>query len=123
MPNELITIVSGLPRSGTSLMMQIIKAGGLPALTDEVRAEDEDNPRGYLEFERVKKLRQDQAWLNDARGKAVKMVHLLLYDLPQDRQYQVVFMRRDLREVLASQKRMLVRQQKAGAKLSDEQVI
>jgi LPS sulfotransferase NodH len=117
-----VTIVSGLPRSGTSLMMQMLSAGGIPALTDQVRAADEDNPRGYLEFERVKQIRQDKSWLNDATGKVVKMVHLLLYDLPQDRPYRVVFMRRNLDEVLASQRKMLARQGKAGAQIPEDQL-
>ena len=117
-----VTIVSGLPRSGTSLMMQMLSAGGIPALTDQIRAADEDNPRGYLEFERVKQIKQDTSWLNDASGKVVKMVHLLLYDLPQDRAYRVVFMRRSLDEVLASQRKMLARQGKAGAQLPEEQL-
>jgi hypothetical protein len=119
----MITIVSGLPRSGTSLMMQMIQAGGIPALTDAQRAADEDNPRGYLEFEAVKKTRQDPSWLSSADGKVVKMVHLLLYDLPTDREYRVVFTRRNLQEVLASQRKMLQRQGKAGAAMNDEQLI
>jgi len=117
-----VTIVSGLPRSGTSLMMQMLSAGGIPPLTDEIRAADEDNPRGYLEFERVKQIKQDKSWLDEAAGKAVKMVHLLLYDLPQGRPYRVVFMRRNLDEVLASQRKMLTRQGKAGAQLPEEQL-
>jgi len=117
-----VTIVSGLPRSGTSLMMQMLSAGGIPPLTDEIRVADEDNPRGYLEFERVKQIRQDKSWLDEAAGRVVKMVHLLLYDLPQDRPYRVVFMRRNLDEVLASQRKMLTRQGKAGAQLPEEQL-
>jgi hypothetical protein len=119
----MITIVSGLPRSGTSLMMQMIQAGGIPALTDAQRAADEDNPRGYLEFEAVKKTKQDATWLNGADGKVVKMVHLLLYDLPADREYRVVFIRRNLKEVLASQRKMLQRQGKPGAAIGDEQLM
>ena len=99
-------------------MMQMLRAGGIPALTDEVRAADEDNPRGYLEFERVKRIKQDTAWLDEAAGKVVKMVHLLLYDLPPDRPYRIVFMRRDLDEVLASQRKMLDRQGKQGAAIA-----
>src|SRR5687767_12088310 len=117
-----VTVVSGLPRSGTSLMMQMISAGGIPALTDEVRTADEDNPRGYLEFERVKRIKQDTSWLDEARGKVVKMVHLLLYDLPLDRPYRVVFMRRNLDEVLASQRKMLERQGKQGAQIPEAQL-
>jgi len=117
-----ITIVSGLPRSGTSLMMQMLVAGGIPALTDQIRTADEDNPRGYFEFEAVKRTKHDPSWLGGADGKVVKMVHLLLYDLPQDRQYRVLFMRRNIREVLASQRKMLQRQGKPGAALPDEQL-
>jgi hypothetical protein len=119
-PDAVITVVSGLPRSGTSLMMQMLAAGGLPVLTDHVRAADDDNPRGYLEFERAKQIQRDADWLDDARGKVVKLVHLLLLDLPLDRQYRVIFMRRDLREVLASQRRMLQRHGRTGAQLTDE---
>jgi hypothetical protein len=109
---QAVTIVSGLPRSGTSMMMQILEAGGIPILTDEVRRADEDNPRGYYEFEAVKKVREDPAWVEGARGKAVKMVYRLLYDLPGGQEYRVVFMRRSLEEVLASQQEMLQRQGK-----------
>lgn len=112
-----ITVVSGLPRSGTSLMMQMIHAGGLQPVTDQIREPDADNPKGYLEFERVKQIRTDKSWLPDARGKVVKMVHLLLLDLPPDHDYRVVFMRRRPDEVLASQSKMLERQGKSGAAL------
>ena len=95
MDHSFITIVSGLPRSGTSMMMQAINAGGMDALTDNIRKKDEDNPRGYYEFEPVKKTKQDASWLADARGKVVKMVYRLLYDLPAEGyEYRVVFMRR-----------------------------
>jgi hypothetical protein len=119
-----VTIVSGLPRSGTSLMMQMLDAGGLAVLSDHVRAADEDNPRGYYEFEPVKRTKRDPSWLDHAGGRVVKMVHLLLYDLPVDesRRYRVILMRRDLGEVIASQKRMLDRTGAAGAKLSDDQL-
>lgn len=123
MDPSVISIVSGLPRSGTSLMMQMLAAGGIPPMTDNQRTADEDNPRGYLEFEAVKKTKQDAAWLNDAPGKVVKMVHLLLYDLPPDRKYKVVFMRRDLTEVVASQRKMLQRHNKPGAAVPDAQLI
>ena len=79
-----VIVVSGLPRSGTSLMMQMLRAGGLPVLSDDQRAPDEDNPRGYLELERIKNLRTDQRWLDEAPGKAVKIIHLLLMELPFD---------------------------------------
>ena len=104
-----LTIVSGLPRSGTSLMMKMLEAGGLPVLVDNVREADVDNPRGYYEFEPVKALKSDASWVAPALGKAVKMVYLLLMDLPSDQDYRVVFMRRNLDEVLASQKAMLDR--------------
>jgi hypothetical protein len=117
-----ITVVSGLPRSGTSLMMQMLAAGGLPALTDAVRTPDESNPRGYLEFEPVKRLRTDQSWLEQARGHAVKIIHLLLRELPTDGRfaYRVIFMKRPIEEVLASQRVMLERQ---GKKSADESVL
>lgn len=114
-----VTIVSGLPRSGTSVMMQMLHAGGLAALADGERAADIDNPRGYFEFERVKQIKTDKAWINDAVGKVVKMVHLLLLDLPAEYEYRVVLMRRDLDEVLASQKKMLERSGRAGGQLPE----
>ena len=104
-----LTIVSGLPRSGTSLMMKMLEAGGMPVLVDNVREADVDNPRGYYEFEPVKQTKADAGWVADAAGKAVKMVYLLLLDLPPDYDYRVIFMRRTLDEVLASQKAMLER--------------
>jgi hypothetical protein len=107
--NSEIIVVSGLPRSGTSLMMQLLHRGGIETLTDHIRAADPDNPRGYFEFERVKKVKGDTAWLPDARGKVVKMVSQLLYDLPPTERYRVVFMERDMDEVLDSQEKMLKR--------------
>ncbi len=116
-PDDFITIVSGLPRSGTSLMMQMLSAGGLSALTDEKRTADESNPRGYFEFEPVKRLRADQAWLGEARGRVVKIIHLLLRELPADGRfaYRVIFMKRPLDEILASQRAMLEREGKKSA--------
>jgi len=104
-----ITVVSGLPRSGTSLMMQMLAAAGLEAVTDGQRGADVDNPRGYYEFEPVKKTRRDASWAPAARGKAVKVVSALLYDLPASERYRVVFMHRDMSEILASQAAMLER--------------
>jgi hypothetical protein len=104
-----IIIVSGLPRSGTSLMMQMLDKGGLEVVTDNIRSADTDNPRGYYEFEPVKKTKHDASWLPGARGKAVKMVSQLLYDLPPTESYRIIFMERDLDEVLISQEKMLVR--------------
>ena len=120
--NKSITIVSGLPRSGTSMMMQMLDSGGLPALTDDIRKADDDNPRGYFEFEPVKKTKQDASWLESARGKVVKMVHLLLLDLPTDHKYRIIIMRRNLDEVVRSQNVMLDRQGKKHGDLNDEKV-
>jgi hypothetical protein len=120
---DFITIVSGLPRSGTSLMMQMLLAGGMPLLTDRKRVADEDNPKGYWEFEPVKHTRTSCGWLPQARGMAVKMVHLLLMDLPREGYvYRVLLMKRRMAEVLASQRAMLQRQGKSGAALSEEQL-
>lgn len=115
--HNFITIVSGLPRSGTSLMMQMLAAGGLPTLTDERRAADASNPRGYLEFEPVKHLRTDRTWLPSAVGHTVKIIHLLLRELPTDGgfTYRVLLMKRPIAEVLASQRVMLERQGKPSA--------
>ncbi|MEZ6061950.1 MAG: sulfotransferase family protein [Planctomycetaceae bacterium] len=104
-----IIVVSGLPRSGTSLMMQMLALGGIEPLTDEIRTADTDNPKGYFEFERVKKIREDKQWLPDARGKAVKMISQLLYDLPATECYRIIFMRRDIDEIIVSQEKMLQR--------------
>jgi hypothetical protein len=102
-----ITIVSGLPRSGTSLMMQMLQCGGMTILTDEIRTADVHNPRGYFELEKVKKIKVDATWLSGAQGKVFKMVSQLLYDLPGREKYRVIFMDRNLDEVLSSQERML----------------
>jgi hypothetical protein len=104
-----ILIVSGLPRSGTSVMMQILDAGGVEVVTDNLRTADTDNPRGYYEFEKVKQVKRDASWLPGIRGKAVKMVSQLLLDLPPMERYRVVFMERDFTEMLDSQERMLRR--------------
>jgi hypothetical protein len=121
--DNVVTIVSGLPRSGTSMMMQMIHKGGIPALTDEIRVADEDNPKGYYEFEPVKKTKEDPSWLKDGVGKVVKMVYRLLYDLPADYQYRVVYMRRKLEEVIASQNVMLDRSGKEGGGLPDAKLL
>lgn len=120
---EPVFVVSGLPRSGTSLAMQMLHAGGIPAVTDGERASDDDNPRGYFEFERVKQLRTDTSWLDDAAGKAVKVIHLLLQHLPDDRPYRVLFMDRDLREVVRSQAVMLERSGRAGGGLAPDRLM
>ena len=104
-----ITIVSGLPRSGTSLMMRMLSAGGVPALCDEQRTPDADNPNGYYEFEDVKSIENYSTWIDRAPGHAVKMVYSLLKHLPTDHEYRIVFMRRHVDEILQSQKQMLER--------------
>lgn len=105
----MITIVSGLPRSGTSLMMQMLVAGGMPALADGQRQADTDNPRGYLEWERIKQLPNDPACITEAEGKVVKVISRLLLSLPAGHEYRIIFMQRPLPEVLASQDQMLRR--------------
>jgi predicted ATPase len=122
MDRELIIIVSGLPRSGTSMMMKMLEAGGVEPLTDNIRKADEDNPQGYYEFERVKQIEHDKAWLEQARGKAVKMISALLKHLPSQYQYKVIFMQRDVVEVLASQKEMLIRRGEPADKVDDEKM-
>lgn len=103
----MITIVSGLPRSGTSLMMQMLHAGGMPVLADDNRPPDEHNPRGYLELQKVKILDKDNSWMAEAEGKVLKVVSLLLYHLPAGFEYRIIFMKRDVDEILSSQERML----------------
>ncbi len=103
-----VTIVSGLPRSGTSMLMRMLEAGGLPPLTDNQRTADMDNPQGYYEFERVKQLdRGDTAWLATAPGHVVKVISMLLQHLPATYHYKVIFVERHIAEVLASQRKML----------------
>ncbi len=119
---KFITIVSGLPRSGTSMMMKMLEAGGIEILTDNLRTADEDNPKGYYEFEAVKQLEEDQEWLPDAQGKVVKIISQLLQPLPQDYKYKVIFMRRKMEEILASQKQMLIRRGEPTDAVGDETI-
>jgi hypothetical protein len=105
----MITIVSGLPRSGTSLMMQMLVAGGMSPLSDGERVADTDNPRGYLEWERIKTLPQDPGCIAEAEGKVVKVISKLLLSVPAGHEYRVVFMQRPLPEIIASQDEMLRR--------------
>jgi argonaute-like protein implicated in RNA metabolism and viral defense len=122
-PKQVVTIVSGLPRSGTSMMMKMLEAGGIPPLTDELRTADRDNPKGYYEFERVKKLGEgDTAWLEEAQGKSVKVISALLKHLPQGYTYKVIFMRRRIEEILASQRQMLIRRGEPTDSVSDEEL-
>ena len=115
---EIITIVSGLPRSGTSLMMQMLDAGGLTCLCDMIREADENNPKGYFELESIKELHRNQSVLDDAGGKAVKIVAPIIPKLPigENRFYRVIFIERDLDEVCASQAAMLKRLGKTGGR-------
>ena len=122
MERDVITIVSGLPRSGTSMMMKMLEAGGIQPLTDGIRAADEDNPKGYYEYERVKQIVDDKEWLEDALGKSVKMISALLKHLPPEYGYQVLFMRRDIGEVLSSQRRMLIRRGEPTETVPDERM-
>lgn len=112
-----IIVVSGLPRSGTSMAMKMLDAGGVAIVTDGVRTADESNPKGYYEFEPVKELDKngDLSWLPGARGKAVKIISFLLTYLPDTYDYKVVFMNRDIDEVLASQNKMIAARGEADA--------
>jgi len=122
MSDQPIVVVSGLPRSGTSMMMKMLEAGGLPVLTDNLRTADEDNPRGYYEFERVKQIEEDREWLPVARGKVVKMISALLKHLPLDYRYRVIFMQREMGEILASQRQMLVRRGEDTERIDDQEM-
>jgi len=104
------------------MMMRAIEAGGMQALVDHVRKADENNPKGYYEFEPVKKTKENPSWLRQAEGKVVKMVYRLLYDLPPDYEYRVVFMQRKMQEVLASQKKMLQQSEKETGSIPDDQM-
>lgn len=118
-----IPIVSGLPRSGTSLMMNMLAASGLQALTDQLRTADDDNPVGYFELEDVKKLIQgEHSWLANSNGKAVKVISTLLPYLPDGFNYRIIFMRRAMEEVLASQRKMLLNRGEDPDKISDAQM-
>ena len=117
-----IIIVSGLPRSGTSMMMQMLEAGGVPVLGDDHRQPDEDNPKGYYEFELAKRTTDDPSWLKAAHGKAVKAVYMLLYDFPPEYTYRIIFMQRPITEVVASQQAMLKRTGRQGASLDDDAI-
>jgi len=119
---EPIVVVSGLPRSGTSMMMRMLEAGGVPVLSDGERSADIDNPKGYFELERIKDLEKetDKSYLRAARGKSVKVISFLVKELPADNDYRVIFMRRDLDEVLASQRKMIDRLQSEDTAAREE---
>ena len=119
-----VVLVSGLPRSGTSMLMQMLEKGGMPIVTDKTRTPDEDNPRGYQEFERIKELdrTRNKSWLQNYRGQVIKTISFLLQDLPLNLNYQVLFLRRNIDEVLRSQSKMLERNGTAGTVVSDEKM-
>ena len=117
-----IVIVSGLPRSGTSMMMRMLAEGGLPVLTDMLRGADDDNPRGYFELEVVRQLKDGNFdWLKDANGKVVKVISALLEYLPAEYEYKIIFMERDPKETLVSQKKMLDHRGQTS-RLTDEEM-
>jgi hypothetical protein len=121
---QFITIVSGLPRSGTSMMMAALQAGGMELLIDGVRLADLNNPKGYFEFERVKKLpKGDVSWVNAAKGKAVKIISSLLPYLPDQFNYRIIFMTRNIGEILSSQERMLERSGKSDKHPVQDEVL
>ena len=118
-----VVVVSGLPRSGTSMMMRMLDVGGLPVLSDNVRTPNEDNPMGYYEFERVKKMPDgDFEWLKDAAGRVVKVLAVLLTHLPDNYSYKVLFMRRNMEEMLDSQRAMLVRRGEVTDRVDDHEM-
>ena len=118
-----VTIVSGLPRSGTSMLMKMLEAGGMAVLTDGIRELDVDNPKGYYEFERVKRLdKGDHGWLDEAEGKAVKVIAALLEHLPAGYSYRVVFVHRRMNEILASQRKMLKHRGEPQEPVGDEKM-
>jgi hypothetical protein len=117
-----VIVVSGLPRSGTSMMMKMLAEGGLQIVTDEIRNADDDNPNGYFELETVKSLSEGNVvWLQKAGDKVVKVIAPLLEHLPSQYSYKVIFMERELKEILASQKKMLANRNES-TKLDDSQM-
>ncbi|NNE43066.1 MAG: sulfotransferase family protein [Gemmatimonadetes bacterium] len=121
---EPIVVVSGLPRSGTSMCMKMLDAAGIEAVQDGIRTADVDNPKGYFEHERVKELDKpgaDKSWVKNHRGSAIKVISFLLEHLPNDNHYKVVFLRRNIEEVLASQAKMLDHRNEDNT-ISDEEM-
>ena len=115
----MIIVVSGLPRSGTSMMMKMLEATGIDVLSDDVREADEDNLKGYYEDERVKQLHEDNSWIREAENKAIKVISYQLQHLPSEYIYKVIFMQRSIREVLASQRKMMQRRGELQDDVSD----
>ena len=120
---EYVTIVSGMPRSGTSLAMQMLRAGGIPLLTDRRRPADEHNPLGYFEYEPVKRLAADSSWVEGAQGHAVKIIYRLLRHLPAGIQYRIVFLERDPAEVFESQQALLRSKNDPAAHQDPERIL
>ncbi len=122
--SEFVTLVSGLPRSGTSMMMRMLETGGMSVLTDHLRVPDESNPKGYYELERVMQLQDgNTGWIAEGKGKVVKIISALLEYLPPEHQYRIVFMQRNMPEILASQRAMLLRRGEPTDRISDRQLM
>ena len=117
-----IIVVSGLPRSGTSMMMKMLVEGGLSAVIDNIRTADEDNPKGYFELEKVKQLDKDNSWIGDCQGKVIKIISMLLKPLPSEYNYKIIFMRRKMEEILASQRQMLIRRGQPTNTVADDKM-
>jgi broad-specificity NMP kinase len=115
----MIIVVSGLPRSGTSMMMKMLEAAGIDVLTDEIREADEDNLRGYYEDERVKQLHKNNTWISEAENKAIKIISYQLRYMPSNHDYKIIFMERSIREVLASQRKMMQRRNEPQDQVPD----
>ena len=123
MSRGFVTVVTGIPRSGTSLVMQMLEAGGVPPLCDAARPADPDNPRGYYELAAVKRLvREGAPWLGQAAGRAVKVIHALVPSLPPEGDYRVIWIRRATAAVLASQRAMLEHRGADPEELGDERI-
>lgn len=120
-----IIIASGLPRSGTSMLMKMLEAGGIEIASDGIRTADDDNPKGYYELEKVKELDKsvDKSWLIELRGKAVKIISYFLKDLPKTNNYKIIFIERNLQEMIASQNKMLIRRGEVVDPAGDEKMI
>jgi hypothetical protein len=117
-----IVVVSGLPRSGTSMMMKMLVEGGMEAVIDNIRTADEDNPKGYYELEKVKQLDKDNSWIGECQGRVVKIISMLLKPLPTTYNYKIIFMRRKMEEILDSQRQMLVRRGQPTNTIADEKM-
>jgi len=117
--NEPVIVVSGIPRSGTSLVMQMLATGGVDIATDNIRKADRDNPKGYFEVEKVKKLKNDANWLKDIKGKTIKIISPLLYHVLPTLRYKIIFVQRNMQEILDSQNKMYQRLQKNTPDIED----